>query len=171
MKKIIGIIIVVFNFTVFSSNCFAADVSQDEVIKKIGKQMIKEKQISKDCIKYAKGNINKMIKINQLLLITTNESTTEEDQMVIIESSGEDACYMGNSRTPLWVYNKKSTSKNYRKIFGPEYPDDINFTKENMYTGVPGLEAAYGPGNFDKGFVEIYRFDGKNYKMIGKRNN
>ena len=160
MRKITVIAtVVLLSFTCLLHVCIA---SENDEIKKIAKQMIKNKEFSSDCLKETKSNPSKMISIKSI-----NADTKIKFKEAYVVEAAQNSCCMGNVGCATWVYKKNERGDGYTKIFGPEYPENLIFFDEDNF-GIRQMTVEYPRGNFDPGISESYEFDGRAYKLTGK---
>ncbi len=165
MKKIIGVIIVLFSVIALSSTCLASET--DLALKEIGRVLIKNKEISKECVQQAKGDIRKMIKINQFVKVM-DDFGNGKDETFVIESISNGVCLMGTASTPMWLFRKEFGIKGYRKLSGPDYPERIFLIEKFTQIGAPGLKVVHPATNSSPPFTEYYRYNGEEYMLVEK---
>jgi hypothetical protein len=167
MRKIASVFMAMFSIFVLSANCFAwsdhAVIVTDQIlINQIAQIMVKDKELSPNCIKINNGIPNEMITVS---LQDFGLDNTEVYALWVETNAG--ACCKEGQKCGKWIYKKNDATGNFSKIFGPVYLDEVQVVNDFSYNGtVRGLRASYPAGNSYSSFNEYYRFDGKKYKFM-----
>lgn len=167
MKKLASTIVALFGVIILSANCFAwsdhaEKVTEQITINEIARIMVKDKELSPDCIKKTNGIPSEMINVSM-----QDFGLDNSEMYALWVETNDDACCMGARRCAKWIYKKNNNGGKYEKIFGPVYPDEVQVVNDFSYNGtVRGLRASYPAGNSYSSFNEYYRFDGKKYKFM-----
>lgn len=143
-----GTLILVFIF--IPTLCTAQSKVPRTVHKQIVEQMIRSREIQRDCAQEA-GGYDELVFVDY-----ENYNDDRVPELVVVQKAG---CISPGSLPFIWIYRKTSTG--YRKIYGPISGDALKQnTKTNGYYDLKAVERA-GRDNYEG---TMYRFDGIRYR-------